>query len=232
MLAAYNSQYLLAGCSFTDPRWQTDIPWSVEFSKTHPSFIVANAGMGIKGIATEAMYYLKDLPNISTLVIVLPTMWRLDVEVDKETYLCNAMVDLLHATDKWYTVAPATRKWLISGGLHYDRTTEQAVLFDFLYKHQGFLVTAKEHFGALKVLLNCCKQRKIQYYISAIQDPLHQLQGLDYVREEIVELLEAVEYNNWFKFDNQFIDKFLGHTKHPTTAEHRLLCNRILDIVE
>jgi hypothetical protein len=43
--------------------------------------------------------------------------------------------------------------------------------FDFLYKHQGFLVIVKEHFRALKALLNYCKEHKIKYYITAIQDP-------------------------------------------------------------
>jgi hypothetical protein len=204
--------YLLAGCSFTDPCWQKDVPWSIEFSKTNPSYIVAKAGMGIKGIATETMYYLDQLPMVSTLIIILPTLWRLDVEVDQETYLCNCMVDLLYADTNWKVIDPAKRKWLTSGGLHYDRSTEQAQLFDFLYKHQGFLVIAKEHFRALRILLNYCKQRKIQYYVSAIQDPMEQLTGLDYIRHDIVSLLNEVEYTNWFKFDNKFIDKFLGHT--------------------
>lgn len=149
---------------------------------------------------------------MSTLIIVLPTLWRLDIEVDEETYLCNSMVDLLYADVDWKVLELAKRKWLTSGGLHYYRSAEQAQLFDFLYKHQGFLVMAKEHFRALKVLLNYCKQRKIQYYVSAIQDPMEQLTVLDYIRNDIVSLLAEVEYPNWFKFDNKFIDKFLGHT--------------------
>lgn len=225
-----NTAHFLVGCSFTDPRWQTDIPWSVEYSKTHPSYIVAQAGMGIKGICTEAIGYLELLPNISKAIIILPTLWRLDVEVDQETYLCNAMTDLLYANKDWRKVTPAERKWIISGGLHYDRLTEQAKLFDFLYKHQGFLVMAKEHFRALKVLINYCKERKIQYYISAIQDPLDQLIGIDYIRDDVVKLLDSVEYDHWFKFNNTFIDKFLGHSKHPTTAEHQVLCQHILSV--
>ena len=104
------------------------------------------------------------------------------------------------------------------------------MLFDFLYKHQGFLVIAKEHFRALKTLINYCKERKIQYYISAIRDPMQQLDGLDYIESEIKQLLQEVEYNNWFRFENKFIDKFLGHSKHPTTDEHRVLCQHILSV--
>jgi hypothetical protein len=204
-----NTKHLLIGCSFTDPSWQTAIPWSVEYSKTQPTYIVAKAGMGIKGIVTESLCYLGQLPNISTLIIVLPTLWRLDIEVDQETYLCNAMVDLLHSDSNWHIVNAAKRKWIISGGLRYERNTEQAQLFDLLYKHQGFLVIAKEHFTALKALLNYCKQCKIQYYISAIQDPMDQLTGLDYIKDDIVTLLDDVEYKNWFRFDNKFIDIIL-----------------------
>lgn len=225
-----NMFHFLVGCSFTDPRWQTDIPWSVEYSKTHSSYIVAQSGMGIKGICTEATSYLSTLPNISTAIILLPTLWRLDIEVDQETYLCNAMTDLLYASGNWKKVETPSRKWITSGGLHYDRSTEQAKLFDFLYKHQGFLVIAKEHFRALKFLINYCKERKIQYYISAIQDPLDQLVGLDYIRDDIVKLLDSVEYDHWFKFNDTFIDKFLGHSKHPTTAEHQVLCQHILSV--
>ena len=226
------NSYLLAGCSFTDPTWQTVRPWSVEFSKKHPAYIVAKAGMGIKGIATETLYYLSQLPNVSTLIIVLPTLWRLDIEVDQKTYLCNSMVDLLYSDSDWHIVNSAKRKWITSGGLRYERNTEQAQLFDLLYKHQGFLVIAKEHFTALKALLNYCKQCKIQYYISAIQDPMDQLTGLDYIKDDIVTLLDDVEYKNWFRFDNKFIDKFLGHTDHPSTAEHVTLCKHIINITK
>ena len=225
-----NTSDFLVGCSFTDPRWQVEIPWSVEYSKIHPSYIVAQAGMGIKGICTEAVSYLETLPNISKAIIILPTLWRLDVEMDQETYLCNAMTDLLVANGNWKTSELAKRKWIVSGGLHYDRSSEHATLFDFLYKHQGFLVIAKEHFRALKVLINYCKERKIQYYVSAIQDPLDQLLGLNFIKDEIVNLLESVEYNQWFKFDNKFINKFLGHNRHPTTVEHQLLCKHVIDI--
>jgi hypothetical protein len=226
------NSYLLAGCSFTDPTWQTVRPWSVEFSKKHPAYIVAKAGMGIKGIATETLYYLSQLPNVSTLIIVLPTLWRLDIEVDQKTYLCNSMVDLLYSDSDWNIVNSAKRKWITSGGLRYERNTEQAQLFDLLYKHQGFLVIAKEHFTALKALLNYCKQCKIQYYISAIQDPMDQVTGIEYIKDDIVTLLDDVEYKNWFRFDNKFIDKFLGHTDHPSTAEHVTLCKHIINITK
>jgi hypothetical protein len=222
--------HLLIGCSFTDPVWQKTIPWSVEYSKTHPSFIVAKAGMGIKGICTEAMYYLECLQQVDNIVMILPTLWRIDIEVDQETYLSNALVDLLDCNQVWSIAQKADRKWLVSGGLHYDRTSEQAHLFDFLYKHQGFLVIIKEQFRALKTLQNYCQQRKIKYYITSIQDPMDQLDGLDYIRNEVVNLLEDVDYKNWFKFNNLYIDKFLGHKQHPTTAEHQLLCKHILDI--
>jgi hypothetical protein len=226
------STNLLAGCSFTDPLWQNAVPWSVEYSKTYPAYIIAKAGMGIKGICTETLYYLKILPTISKLIIILPTLWRLDVEMDQETYLCNAMVDLIQSDTNGKIVTPAVRKWIISGGLHYSKDTEHALIFDFLYKHQGFLVIAKEHFRALKVLLNYCKERKINYYISAIQDPLDQLTGLDYIREDITKLLNEVEYQSWIRFESNFIDKFLGHAEHPTTEEHRVLCQHILDVTE
>lgn len=106
------------------------------------------------------------------------------------------MVDLLLVDGELQTIKKAKRKWITSGGLHYDEKTQQASVFDFLYKHQGFLVIAKEHFRALKMLLNYCKERKIKYYISAIQDPMEQLVGLDYILQDIVQLLEDVEYHN------------------------------------
>ena len=226
------SEHLLVGCSFTDPQWQNEVPWSVVYSKTYPSYIIAKAGMGIKGICTETMYYLKTLPTISKLIIILPTLWRLDVEMDQETYVCNAMVDLIHSDINDKIITPAIRKWSISGGLHYNKDTDQAPIFDFLYKHQGFLEIAKEHFRALKVLLNYCKERKINYYISAIQDPLDQLNGVEYISDDITMLLNEVEYQNWFRFENNFIDKFLGHTEHPTTEEHQVLCQHILNATE
>lgn len=226
-----HTAHLLAGCSFTDPVWQDARPWSLEYSKIHPSFIVAKAGMGIKGICTETMYYLQTLPTVTTVVIMLPNLWRIDAEMDVETNLCNAMVDLLQARDCWHVVQPARRKWVISGGLNYDQNKEQAILFNFLYKHQGFLVIAKEHFRALKILQNFCKQRKINCYISAIQDPLDQLEGLEYIRDDIMSTLHDVEYDGWLKFENQFVDKFLGHHLHPSTDEHRLLCAHLSQVI-
>ena len=118
---------LLLGCSFTDPLWQDATPWSVEYSKTHPSYIVAKAGMGIKGICTEGLNYLQQLPNIKKVIVLLPTLWRMDIEMDTETYLCNSMVDLLESSGgQWSIKIPAHRKWITSGGLHYDKNTEQA----------------------------------------------------------------------------------------------------------
>jgi hypothetical protein len=222
------TNHLLVGCSFTDPVWQKDISWSIEYAKTYPSYIVAKAGMGIKGICTEAMYYIKNL-NISKVIIILPTLWRMDIEVGEETYLCNSMVDLLYAEHNWEVSVPAKRKWITSGGLHYPKDTEFSKIFDFLYKHQDFLVIAKEHFRALTMLLDYCKLHKIEYVISAIQDPLHQLDGLDYIKDEICKLLDEVEYNLWFKFDGKFIDQYLGHGEHPSTEEHRELCRCIVE---
>lgn len=226
------SRHLLVGCSFTDPAWQTEIPWSVEYSKTHPSYIVAKAGMGIKGICTEALYYLKTLDDVSKVIIVLPTMWRLDLEMDVETYLCNSMVDLLIADSTVRIKEHATRKWIASGGVNYDKTTEQAKIFDVLYKHQGFLVIAKEHFRALRNLILYCKMQGIKYDISAIQDPLNQLAGLEYIEAEFRDLLSEVDYDRWFKFDGKFIDEFLKHRMHPTTDEHKKLSEYILSLEE
>lgn len=226
---ADQEKHLLVGCSFTDPAWQTVTPWSVEYAKTHHSFIVAKAGMGIKGIATEAMYYLRDLSDISTVVIILPTLWRVDIEMDMETYLCNSMVDLLEAdNDGWRKHRAAKRKWLTNGGPNSDTKTEQGAIFEFVYKHQGFLVLAKEHFRALKILINHCKERKLKYHMSAIQDPLDQLCGLDYIADDIKDILFDVEYDQWFRFDDQFIDGFLGHQNHPSTKEHQLLCKHVI----
>jgi hypothetical protein len=222
-------KHLLVGCSFTDPLWQKAVPWSIEYSKTHPSYIVAKAGMGIRGICTEALYFLKNLDNVNRVVIVLPNLWRLDIEADEETYISNAMVDLLEADPEIKTTIPATRKWIVSGGLRYLKGTEQAPTLDFLYKHQGFLVITKEHLRALTMLINYCKMHNIEYYISTIQDPLDQLTGLDYISNNINELLEEVEYKDWIRFDGKFIDQYLGHPDHPTTEEHQDLCKQILN---
>lgn len=224
--------HLLAGCSFTDPLWQSDVPWSVEYAKSYPSYIVAKAGMGMRGICTEALYYLKTLPNISHVVVVLPTLWRMDIEVDEETYISNAMVDLIFAKDTYEIVKPAVRKWIISGGLHYKKDTPSAPIFDLLYKHQGFLVLAKEHFRALTNLIEYCKIHKISYCISAIQDPADQLQGLDYIKDEIFKLLQEVEYDKWIRFNGKFIDQYLGHSGHPTTEEHQDLCRHIINFTQ
>ena len=226
-----NKRHLLAGCSFTDPLWQKAIPWSVEYGTQFPSYIVAKAGMGIKGICTETLSYLKTLDNVSRLIIILPTLFRIDIEMDQETYLCNCMVDLLEIDHKISIKTPAVRKWVVSGGLHYDKKTEEASIFDFLYKHQGFLVLAKEHFRALTMLIEYCKIHNVEYYISAIRDPMDQLSGLDYIKEEIVKLLHEVEYENWIRFDGKFINQYLQHDMHPTTQEHKILCQYIINFL-
>lgn len=223
------STHLLVGCSFTDPLWQDEIPWSIEYAKTYPSYVVAKAGMGIKGICTEALYYLKTLKNVSRVIIVLPTLWRMDIEIDEETYISNSMVDLIYATDTYKVDQLAVRKWITSSGLHYSKDTPYAPIFDFLYKHQGFLILAKEHLRSLTNLIDYCKINSIPYHISAIQDPMDQLQGLDYIKDNIYELLLEAEYNNWIRFDDKFIDQYLGHNAHPTTEEHKNLCKQILN---
>jgi hypothetical protein len=222
------SKHLLVGCSFTDPTWQEDVPWSVEFSKTHPSYIVAKAGMGIKGITTEAMYYLEQLPHIETCVIILPTLWRMDIETSEETYMCTAMVDLLKADVSGYTIdKPAKRKWITSGGLHYDKNTKHGNIFNTLYKHQGLLVILKEHLRSLQVLINYCKMNNIRYYISAIADPAEEVEYYD-IKHKAFELLNAVEYKTWFRFDGKFVNRFLSHDKHPSTEEHVVLSEYII----
>lgn len=222
-----NSNHLLVGCSFTDPLWQSEIPWSLEYSKIYPSYIVAKAGMGIAGICTEALYYIKTM-DVGRMIVVLPTLWRLDIEVDEETYLCNSMVDLLYANDHCAVQTTAQRKWLISGGLHFKKDQEYSAIFNFLYKHKGFLVIIKEHIKALTMLIDYCKMNNIEYTITAIQDPMDQLQGLDFLTDQIAELLDSVDYKSWFRFNGVFIDKYLGHNEHPTTVEHVDLCNQIL----
>jgi hypothetical protein len=226
------STHLLAGCSFTDPKWQTVTPWSVQYSQKQPSYIVAKAGMGIRGICTEALYYLKELADVTKVILVLPpSLWRMDIEVDHETYLCNAMVDNLYAENGvWKIQTTANRKWIVSGGLHYDKKTEYGKIFEMLYKHQGFLVVLKEHVRALRTLIDYCKSNNISYHITAGRDPMDQLQGLEYVQDQIECLLEEAEYNTWFKFDNKFIDKFLEHDRHPDTKEHEILCKYIFEL--
>lgn len=223
------SRDFLVGCSFTDPLWQDTTPWSVLYGRHYPSYIVAKAGMGIRGICTEAMYFLDTIqPRIDNMIIMLPNLWRLDIELDAESQICNSMVDLLRCDgeglhrEQW-----ATRKWITSGGLRYKKNTEQAVIFDFLYQYQGFLVIAKEHFRALHRLLDHCKRHKINYCVTAIQDPLDQLTGLDYIRSEILALLQTVDYDSWLRFDGKFIDKFLQHNDHPNDKEHEVLCRHI-----
>lgn len=222
------------GCSFSDPTWQTVVPWSTLFGQKRPCYISAKAGMGIRGICTEALYWLNLVKNdVETVIILLPTLWRYDIEVDEETHLCNCMVDLLSCDSKgWNIFRKATRKWLISGGLHYDKSTDMAPAFDFLYQHQGFLVIAKEHFRALKLLIDYCKCHNITYTISAIQDPLDQLVGLDYIADQIASLLHDVDYHNWLRFDGHFIDKFLGHSDHPNEQEHVILSDYIENYVK
>ena len=88
--------HLLVGCSFTDPVWQDAIPWSIHYSKSYQeSYIVAKAGMGWKGMCTEAYTYAQNL-HFDHCVIMLPTLWRMDTELDHEGTVCNAIVSLLN----------------------------------------------------------------------------------------------------------------------------------------
>jgi hypothetical protein len=229
----YNT--LLAGCSFTDPVWQHEVPWSVEYAKIHPSYIVAKAGFGIKGITTEALYFLESHKEIDKMVLILPDIWRLDIEVDSETYLCNCMVDTLTANSNgWEIKDKARRKWIISGGpLSYKHNNKEIVsIFDQMYKHQGWLVIFKEQMMSLERLLTYCKHNNIDYYISAIRDPMEQFDGLEYIQPHLHDLLiNKGEYNNWFTFNSKFINLFVGHDKHPNTKQHIAIANYILEDV-
>jgi hypothetical protein len=222
-------KHLLIGASFVDPVWEPETKfWSTEYARHMPSYIVAKAGMGIKGVCVETLYHLERLNNVSTVIAMLPNLWKIDLEVDVETYLCNAMVDLLEADELGYRVLePAQRKWLISGSVKWPPDTEQAPIFDFLFKHQGFLVVAKEHFRELRRLQDYCDSRKIQLHITTTMDPLDELTGLDYIRDDIISLLNTVRYDSWFRFDGKFINQFLGHEVHPTTQEHQVLFEHI-----
>jgi hypothetical protein len=221
------------GCSFTDPEWQQEVPWSVQLAQTHPCYISAKAGMGIKGICTEGLAWLKTLSNIKQVIVILPTLWRIDIEMDVESYLCNSMVSLLSSNNSGYSVlVPATRKWITSGGLNFDTKTEQSKIFEFLLKHQGYLVILKEHLRALQTLIEYCKINDIEIHISAIQDPVAQLQGLEDIKDDALALLDEVGYGNWFKFNGEFIDGFLGHRHHPTTDEHSILCKHIIKLFQ
>ena len=42
-------------------------------------------------------------------------------------------------------------------------------------------------------------------------------------KDDVIELLDSVEYKDWLRFNGKFIDKFIGHNKHPTTREHTLI---------
>jgi hypothetical protein len=217
-------KHLLVGCSFTDPSWQDAIPWSVHYSKNHQtSYIVAKAGMGWNGICTEAYMYAQNL-KFDHCVIMLPTLWRMDIELNHEGNTCHAMVDLLESDG---IIIPAVRKWIISGGLNFKQSislhSKELKLFDQLYKYQDFLPIMREHVLKLKLLLLSLRARNISYTITAIKDPIHQLEGLDYIKDDIVELLDSVEYKNWLRFDGKFIDEFVGHDKHPTTEEHTFI---------
>jgi hypothetical protein len=65
-----------------------------------------------------------------------------------------------------------------------------------------------------------------------MQDLMNQLTELKYIKDDMMALLDDVEYKNWFRFDNKFIDKFLSHTDHPSIAEHVTLCKHIINTTE
>ena len=213
-------KHLLVGCSFTDPCWQDEIPWSIHYSKSYQeSYIVAKAGMGWKGICTEAYIYAQNL-YFDHCVIMLPTLWRMDTELNHEGTVCNAMVSLVNDAG---VLQPGTRKWLVSGGLHYRKSLSgiPVKILDMLYKYKGLLPILREHVLALQLLILYLKSRNISYTITAIADPMQQLLGLDDNKDDAVLLLESVEYKNWLKFNGQFIDNYIGHTQHPSTEEHK-----------
>lgn len=218
------TKHLLVGCSFTDPLWQDEIPWSVYYGKKYQtSYIVAKAGMGWNGICTEAYTYAQNL-TFDHCVIMLPTMFRMDMELNHEGQIANTMVDLLENNK---IITYATRKWITSGGLNWNQTkmlgNKEKKLFDQFYKYMGFLPLVREQMLKLKLLILSLQAKNISYTITTIKDPMHQLEGLDYIKNDIIELLDSVEYSNWLRFDGKFIDEFLGHDKHPTTQEHKLI---------
>lgn len=222
---------MLVGCSFTDPSWQQVVPWSVRYSNYEPCVIVAKAGMGIKGICTEAVYWLQILQDIKKVIVVLPTLWRMDIEMDEETWLCNSMTDLLEYSDGIIIAKkPAVRKWVTSGGLNYNRDSAQGKIFAPLYRHQGFFVLLKEHFRALHMLQTYCRDQSIQLHVTAIQNPLNQLEGLDFKMQEIQQQLSWVKFDKWLRFNGKFIDELLGHRNHPTDQEHAILCETITNL--
>ena len=214
-----NKNHLLAGCSFTDPLWQDTVPWSVYYSKTyHKSYIVAKAGMGWSGICTEAYMYARQL-DISHCVIMLPTVWRCDIEVNHEGTMCNAMVDLLEHDQ---VIKPSERKWIVSGGLNYQHLDKELVrAFDWQYQYKNFLSIFRSHALALKTLQLYLKSIDVTYTVTAIRDPMEQLEGMEYIQNELEDLLHDVEYNTWLKFDGKFINEWLIHDNHPTTKEHK-----------
>lgn len=218
------NKHLLVGCSFTDPLWQDEIPWSVYYGKKYQtSYIVAKAGMGWNGICTEAYMYAQNL-KFDHCVIMLPTIFRMDIELNHEGDTCNGMVDLLE-NDR--IITNATRKWITSRGLNWNQTkilqNQQKKMFDQLYKYMDFLPLIREQVLKLKLLILSLQAKNISYTITAIKDPMHQLEGLDYIKDDIIKLLNDVEYKDWLRFNNGFIDEFLGHGKHPTTQEHKLI---------
>ena len=216
------TKHLLVGCSFTDPQWQDAVPWSIHYSKNYQtSYLVAQAGIGWNGICTEAYIYAQKL-EFDHCVIMLPTLWRMDIETNHEGVMCNAVVNLLEHNK---IIIPGARKWLISGGLNFEQRLQgkEKKLVDQLYNYRSFLSILREHVLKLKLLLYSLRERKILYTITAIADPMHQLDGLDYIKDDIIELLDSVEYKHWLRFDGKFIDEFVGHNKHPTTEEHKLI---------
>ena len=179
--------------------------------------------MGWNGICTEAYTYAQNL-TFDHCVIMLPTMFRMDMELNHEGQIANTMVDLLENNK---IITYATRKWITSGGLNWNQTkmlgNKEKKLFDQFYKYMGFLPLVREQVLKLKLLILSLQAKNISYTITTIKDPMHQLEGLDYIKDDIIELLDSVEYSNWLRFDGKFIDEFLGHDKHPTTQEHKLI---------
>jgi hypothetical protein len=225
------SNHLLIGSSFVNPIWQDVETWAAQYSKIYPSYIVANPGMGIKGVCTEALYYLEELNDISKVIVMLPDLWKIDIEIDEETYISNSMTDLLWADSAGVVIKQkAHRKWITSGSMVWDKKTEMALIFDFVLKHQGFLVIVKEHFRELKRLIDTCRCKNISCYITAARDPLSELSGLDYIRPQVEKILQDVNYDSWTRFDGKFVNDFLKHNKHPTAQEHTVLCKYIFEL--
>ena len=99
-----------------------------------------------------------------------------------------------------------------------------------LYKYQGNEVIIQNSMQMLVFLVNYLHQQGISCKITSITDPMHCIEYFDN-NDIMLDLLDKVGYNDWVRFDGYFVDDFLGHSKHPTTQEHSIIKNYILNII-